>query len=1422
MTVSEFNNESFQNSLAAFLEQASTQSVKQFAAQVNKAGSSVYESRDTVDPCLITQMLMTLLEANGHRILPTLLRKRVRDDVCWSEGGEKPWRRSALWLILRVGIQRHLNTLFQGEESRVYYKFFAAIILTHFLEESRGQLGPEVLHSINAKLCRRLAKLEVDKMRASSTVHKIYENMFKTLGPIFQRTTQGTITFINEAWTNFKMTTRKFIPPLPRHAGQHDLQLSLPNSAGYLRQVLTEPLVSSNARGSTLAPDYSVLLATKRSFNAFFNRYSALAELETQYEANQMTGSASGCNDESLCMELAKKITKYLTVVGTAYDSNPEQKSLMILTIMELWASMDQCATNIFSLLLDYSPSFIPDMLDVLLLPSFEDMRRLSKIQAYLHHRYTTSKSPRMTIFSDPIKGCFGEVFSSESLDNLCRRIESDAETKREWKEKEWQRLTKEHEDLTKAISESTCLYSSDDFDPHVRIHDDKRCTKCYLQRKARRMKIQAHEHPLPADPVQAKVVLFELGCPPAFAAYRDVTWRILGTLALPEQAHSHEPRVMLSNYPELRAYARSTDCHFSLGSKTKSFLQTHYGHPTFPVSLEEVCLPNGLKLAYFDTLTKSWPGRQNDRPTYTHHCRVHLATSSPFSSLQQSPEFEPDQYGKTSYEVIASQTKCPSGLHLHEWMAYQALYSGKTRRWLSLLTELGSSNLNFSTEATSLLVSQVALQAGPAQNFDLLRDIHAVFRERYFCERLMKQLSLRLEGISSNWWETHCMDMLITLILRLYSLACNSTIVDRAFQILEQARQITFRWIHLLRVEMHKATDAESARRFSRSILLATLLCKRTFAAHDKKGVNLQPEALRLFIECSITLQDHLTDNPATLTQFPKNALIRDIKMVSQMREMLRQSIMANPESLFSAINTVWPEDEGSASRCFSELYFLSQPGGWIRMTTKVTEHVMQQTIHYHWLEGHLLIDGQPLGKLPAEHRSSVVLEQLFGKQSLSTYPSELPGMTYRLAHPIRGHYIHIGFRNQTLIVRACYQRAIFELIPQNKFYGPTTLDLPKPLIDNCVHWLDVRSGIMEIRPEPNIWRSKPNNWLLNYHTRLAQKHTFQKVSLVSPQSPLFELFARVFDRFEYRRNLVVFQTGRKRLEVALRRLELHFFVNSKNLLQSSQLRSEIDPSQDAGTWYGLKSKLVLRDVNSPRQRSILVPLGSMKYERDRFHVAVEIVNDGGYARYTINDVLGRIDCPAEAWLLYLKAQLHAYTSFVLPDVLTGRTGTDEALHCLRSGHCRPWTPLNKGPSACLTLIANLTPQRRYYPKDLRLMQEVLWDAQLPISIQHARFRPLVDLIRHKSEQLSKFALRETETLPELPIAGDPHLLRRSRLCRSIYERPDLNSGMQEIDNILPYNARDCLPDSQRRRNVFESVSLIRSWPGRCSPRMI
>jgi len=1416
-----FDNPSFQDHLASFLEQASTESIKRFAAHTNKAGSFAFESRDTVDPSLITQMLMTLLEANGYRIFPPLLRKRVRDDVCWTDGAETPWRRCAYWLVLRVGLQRRLYTIHGGEAGRAHYKFLLCLILARLIDDAIDHLSPELLTFLKAKLTRRLVKLEVDKDRASSTFRSVYEVMLATLGPLFHKTIKKASERIEVVWNDFKKTIRRHIQLLPLYADKRHLDLTLHQSGPHLQQLLSLGLHKDSVPQSfaphRLPVEFDISVATADNFTAFANRYFSLSELETEIEKDYFTAPVSTTNHEEHCMKLASKIDAYLNAVSDSYDSNPEQKSFMLLTIMEIWMWMDRCATKLFTLLMAYNPGIPAEILDVLQLPHFADMVRLQEIEEYLRSRHSLCNFSRKTIFDDPVKGCFAERYFDESQDSqrlqeLHQSIEAAAEFGRKRKEEEWEELSAKFEELGKRIAQSTCRFTTDDIRV---IHDDRNCTKCYLQRKAKRMKIQINENPLPSNPIHRKAVVFEVGCPKAFRAYRNATWRILATLAHPKQMDCVEPRLVLCDYSELKKFIHSKIRGVSLASTTKSFLSTHYKGIPFPVSLDRVCLPNGLKLGYFDALTKAWPGRQAQRPTFAHHCQMTIPPNSPLSFLQLSPEFAVDSNGPSSYEVIASQTRCPAGLNLHEFMAYQSLFSGKSRRWPLMLIELGSSNLNFSTEAVTLLMAQLALQAGPAYERDPLRAIHRIFRQESFGKRLMEQIGQRLDVISLNWRETNCMEMLLTLILRLCYVA-SKPVVGEALTLLDKARAATLKWTSQLRMEIHRATDASTSRRCSRYAFWAALLCRRTFAVHAKgvdagKIENMQPAALQCFIGCSITLQDNLVGDPASLPALLRNALIRDLKMVYQMRFILRQTLQANPDSLYSAIDDIWPQPEGEMSRSYSDSKFLEPPlEWWIRSTIGATRQTKQQTVHYHLLEGHLLIDGQPMGKLPAKHRESVVLEELFGKQSLLIYPSGLTGMTYTLAFPMDEHQIHLGFRNKTLIVQACIRGATLEFVPRGVFGDQSNFDLPTSLVANCVHWLDLRTGIMEVRQKPDIWTSKRSNWLLDFHARVARR---RGSSLVDPRSPLFQHVAHIFKGFEYHDQLTVFQPERGKLAVELRRLELSFFVNSNKLLQCRQLRSEIDPDQDAGTWYGLDSKLVLRDAKNPRQRSIIVPMGPVRYKRNGTHVAVIVENTGTYGRFTINDVLGRLECPTEPRLLYTKAQFHALTSFVVPDPLTGRTGAEEALHCLKSGYCQPWTPLNVGPLESLMSIADLTPKREYYPKDMKKLQQVFWNPHLTTTIQHDEFRPTVEAICEKSKNLSVFAFKKTE-LPSLePVRDTAHLLRRSYSRRSLYERPNPKFDGQQAAPDLPYDSRDRFQASRACLNVFETASAIRNW---------
>lgn len=239
-----------------------------------------------------------------------------------------------------------------------------------------------------------------------------------------------------------------------------------------------------------------------------------------------------------------------------------------------------------------------------------------------------------------------------------------------------------------------------------------------------------------------------------------------------------------------------------------------------------------------------------------------------------------------------------------------------------------------------------------------------------------------------------------------------------------------------------------------------------------------------------------------------------------------------------------------------------------------------------------------------------------------------------------------------------------------------------------------------------------------------------------------------------------------------------------------------------------------MLRDVVNPERRSIITPLGKLTYKRHGIHVAVRASSTTEYARFGIDNVLGRLSCPPEPRLLYSKAQFYAFTLFVLPDPLTGRTGTEEALYILKSGYCQPWTPISDSLATILKVIGKLSPSREYYPKDKRRLQTVTWDQALAISVQHDSYEGLVQEILAKSDRLRAFTAREGEEI-DFKIKISSHLRRRGEIRRRLYER-----GMSDpggfIESDIVYRPRDRKASLPQAANVYQIVGLFRKRPFR------
>ncbi|KAG9073901.1 hypothetical protein FRC06_011081, partial [Ceratobasidium sp. 370] len=274
----------------------------------------------------------------------------------------------------------------------------------------------------------------------------------------------------------------------------------------------------------------------------------------------------------------------------------------------------------------------------------------------------------------------------------------------------------------------------------------------------------------------------------------------------------------------------------------------------------------------------------------------------------------------------------------------------------------------------------------------------------------------------------------------------------------------------------------------------------------------------------------------------------------------------------------------------------------------------------------------------------------------------------------------------------------------------------------------------------------------------------------------------------------------------VELPRLKLAFFVNGDLQLESCNLRGHVvDETQSFGTLFGLHNQITLRPKDSvaeslPLARVVFIPYGTAKFEAQGDHSQVTI--DCGSERhltfyqYKIDDDLGYLASsnPSLTSRLY-KIYLHALTSHCLPDPLTGRTGTEEALHELSESATSSFAQIDQEQARLLELIGALTPEQCYNPSHLRSTQETQW-ANLPSLAQHYAFRTATNSILNRACSLQLFDPPDFDLELHVKHVNKVLLKRAAHRTRKYYPTgavarlPTVLEASANVDHL--YGARD------------------------------
>ncbi|KGQ08818.1 hypothetical protein BBAD15_g5854 [Beauveria bassiana D1-5] len=1397
--VTTFANSDLHLSMAETVAKMSFQQVKDMKPTIRKSGESHIEERDTTNPTIVTDFLATVLSALGELAQVPVLEKNTREQVSW-KSSTMPWRRSSIWLLARITIQ----TIFDRVAEPHVYKQFMVFFMSLLLEVAVSfNMQSETLYCMVAKLSGRLRKLG--------------ENAPNCLLGGVGTTMASAVSCMKASWQTTRQALDKTLSLCDTKAYfPKDIYTPCPGLDSFIQSIDSRKPKPVN-RGfspSWSVPEYNSSTFPKTVFAQ--EDESAAVELlafESWIAASLDHWLAANIGSGDTPGKLLQAVKNYHKSALERYSGSPEATSLMLLTIMELWVACDKSACQTHDLLRNFNHEIPGEVLQSLILPFKNDMERLRHIEKYFETRKHRVPQHSPSIFSS-----FGDENSlavqffhlSAEHQALKKRIEDWAEIQREEKRQEFRYKLDSYRSHTKKAGEL-----QHKFFEHVnwrtgysrQVHD-RECKRCYHEKQASNIGIQVHEWPLPCNLSAAQNVVFELQVPQVISAWRDTTAYIVSqVLKSTRRATKENGREdFLSSFLP-KYWLPPTLPRFVLASTTKSNSRTHRKLKYLSTASEDdVLVKNGLQFHYFDCHLNKWSisFQQNDR--IAEDCTYKL--SGPCNSLQQflfRPHLRPN--GKTANHVISEQSMCPEHLSLEEFKAMAALPCGYRVQWLNILTQLHMPTVDFANHDVLLILLQIRGQVGPPDG-TVYRAGHRFIIREDFTLACVDGLGGALDKVRENWESYHAVSGYIALTSKLLSFATKAEAPRRCLQFLEECRSVVSSWMTLLQDKV-KQSETESTRaEFLDNTLQVAQICIETF---DVDEIYLQT-ILGSVNHAAVLLEASITAHDVSRGVEGRRLISRlrcDRILFKAFRFLKDEIIEKSSPCLDLALQQTWSAYPGGATwKAASPPY-----GHWMITAIPAAETNLLLHIQFNLLTGELLVNGNPLSRLPAQYEQHSMYADLFGKTTLEVLPADFPGMSLSSKKSYHGYTLFFGMTDQAspdLLLVARSGTQIYDLVPSRVFAN----NLPHYFANRYIHWYNRSSQTVEFRDKQDPWKPLTSqNWIMTSSEQGWVLERQEQHILLGMESSTVRYLAELLKPVENKDYIhASFDKITEQITVELPRLQLDFFAETgASKLCSRQFRGMyVDSDQGIGTLVGLESKLILRNENN--RRKVLIPDGEPTWSRaSANHVRVSIPHGTSKKAhaYEVDTRLQRLVDNGSMQSKLAICFLHALTSYCLPDELTGKTGTEQALSILRSASLRSFDHLKDDDILKLTKIARLSPTRQYYPKNLQCMENIEWDTRLSFLSQDNALHSLVKEIFEEARDIKVFYPAESNELPRLDHVNDA-LGERCSIRAASFQVDGFGGENHTTSQDAVYRSRDTMHHSGLSTKAFQIAKMI------------
>lgn len=1311
--------------------------VSEMLPQSKKSGISHSETRDSAKPLVISELLFAFLCSAGSHVESTGIRKSTRDEINWDNTLE-PWRRSPMWLVIRVVLQLVLERGPSG--SRFRYKEVMLFILSHILKSALVKsLHVDGIYCMTAKLDQRLTKLlrscdNFDAVKNDTVIQEVMSTMQRANKYLegkwqeAQTADSDQLDFSHFANLDPTADSQVAIPELD----QYILRIhSRERNTEYIQFQPSKQLAIFEAMQLPVLPDSnpvdsSYASANLRAFESWVDEY--------------LTTWAASVPALEVCKNVHKLMKQYHDLASKHYEANPEAMSIMLLTTFEMWVASDRAITEYgpFRILAEYDPGVETRVLQNLLLSSAEQMRRLAKVESYLSDRKSRSRLSTGQIFTLKSSDGLPSRYTRTSQEHiaLLRNIRQRGEADRAAKLAELQRLRQQYKSLDDLYKQTPCQMDERVVDEwngrqETETFHSPYCRRCRYRNQRDQLRIHVFEHPLPASQIEAESIIFELDVPPVFAHWRDLRSFFLQNVLggrLPS-VHNQHKYFISGNDPHLssRYFKHREAQRIDLLSTIKPAAVTHYKSKDIPSSNEHnICVPNALRYQYYDTRTYAYV---ND-PTFDDEMAIKCTFKTFRPSLQQfllRTVEDPD--GQPPNEVIASQESCPVDMSLDEYKALLSIPLGRYVQWLNMERELAMPTVDFRKADTARIFLQCIHQTGPASS-DYLRQSHKSLLEGGAAKALISHLHEALQRIRRNWGLVHALAVFVAIACRVSTLVTSANSEAMAF--LAEARGVATEWTRILVEKSHKASDDADRLKFVAKSLESALICLATYDVDDDdlRVILTSTSQTALLIEMSVAVEEY------RMAKSSEDSLIsmyrcRCERLLHRSYEMLS----SNPRGLSEGIRRVWA---GFPNACTGWSRLKDGCGEWV--TTEVA--ASKARVHYNLITGQLLVNGQPLNEPPRQYQDQQLFKDLFGIHRVEVLPVSQHGFRYSTKRRFGGFEILLGLdSSNNLLVRAIGDDGVrWEVVPKLIFDRV----YPEHFTQDYIHWCNLATGEIRLASKASHWPSQTDRLWGLIRSKVTKKWTMQRGNerLINLSAFTALSISKILAPLSTKSRIhTIFNDRTRVLDIELPLSNLKFYIQP----QSTRLYSKDYPNmhvareQYLGSLVGLRNKLILQsDVGND---VVLVPEASLSYTKSAEHISivVDVTDSTRVHALEVDGVLHRLISKNELGCQLYLAYLHALTSFCLPDPFLKCSGTERALEILKSKSILSHSAFSAQNVAILRKIADLSPERQFYPTHLESMQLTKWDRRLSCLTQDDEFVTVAEsIIRHFERQKS------------------------------------------------------------------------------------